>query len=76
VKAETGDIIIPLQAKLFEESHLKELGNLVSGKEKGRANPQEITVFKTVGIAVQDAVIANEVIAFATSKGLGLKTKL
>lgn len=57
--AETGDLIIPLKAGLIDNQHIQaELGELVTGAKEGRANPDEITLFKSVGLAVQDLAAA------------------
>ena len=54
---EAGDLIQPLRAGLFDASHIyAELGEIVLGRKAGRASDDEITYFKSVGIAVQDAV--------------------
>lgn len=69
--AETGDLIQPIRAGLFSEDHITaELGELVLGKGDGRQSPDEITLFKSVGVAVQDAVAAS--LALRNARGLGL----
>jgi ornithine cyclodeaminase/alanine dehydrogenase-like protein (mu-crystallin family) len=56
---EAGDLIIPLRAGLIDESHiLAEIGAVLAGREPGRASEEEITVFKSVGNAVQDLAVA------------------
>jgi ornithine cyclodeaminase/alanine dehydrogenase-like protein (mu-crystallin family) len=56
---EAGDLIQPMRAGLFNESHIYgELGELILGKISGRQSSEEITYFKSVGIAVQDAMAA------------------
>ncbi|MDM5196744.1 ornithine cyclodeaminase family protein [Fictibacillus enclensis] len=56
---ETGDLQIPIQEGNFSERGIyAELGELVSGERKGRESDQEITVFKSVGIAIADIVVA------------------
>ncbi len=56
---EAGDLIQPLRAGLFDESHIcGELGEVVLGIKSGRRSDEEITYFKSVGIAVQDAMAA------------------
>ena len=56
---EAGDIIQPLRAGLIHRGHiLAELGNLLDGAPDIRRDPAEITVFKSVGSAVQDFVCA------------------
>lgn len=56
---EAGDLLQPMRAGLFDESHIcGELGEVVLGRIPGRQTPNEITYFKSVGIAVQDAIAA------------------
>ena len=60
---EAGDILIPLNEGLINSSHIyAELGEIVSGKKQGRTGDDEITVFKSVGIAVQDLALAKAVL--------------
>ncbi len=54
-----GDLIQPMQAGLVGRDHIHaELGELVLGRKRGRTDDQQITLFKSVGLAVQDAVAA------------------
>jgi ornithine cyclodeaminase len=56
---EGGDLVIPLKAGLITEASVKaELADLARGRHKGRANDQEITLFKSVGTAVSDFAAA------------------
>jgi ornithine cyclodeaminase/alanine dehydrogenase-like protein (mu-crystallin family) len=56
---EAGDLIQPIRAGLFDEAHIcGELGEVLLGKIPGRRSEDEITYFKSVGIAVQDAMAA------------------
>lgn len=69
---EAGDLLKPIQAGLFDPSHIcGELGEVVLGKIPGRGSPDEITYFKSVGIAVQDALAARVALANAREMGLG-----
>jgi ornithine cyclodeaminase/alanine dehydrogenase len=57
---EAGDILIPIkEGKINKEYIYGELGEIIIGKKTGRINNNEITIFKSVGLAVQDAAIAN-----------------
>lgn len=57
---ETGDLINPIEEGVFKANDLYgELGNIVAGKLEGRLNEEEITVFKSVGLAIVDIVVAN-----------------
>ena len=59
--AEPGDIVIPLKKGTVSEKIIKaEIGEVINGIKKGRESSDEITVFKSVGIAIQDLVVANE----------------
>ncbi|HEY5058633.1 MAG TPA: ornithine cyclodeaminase family protein [Gaiellaceae bacterium] len=53
-----------------------ELGELVAGTRPGRATPAEITLYKSVGIAVQDIAAAALVLDAARERGAGLEIEL
>lgn len=54
--SEAGDIQIPIQKKLLTPEHIAgELGEILNWNVRGRLNERDITVFKSVGNAVQDA---------------------
>ena len=56
---EAGDIIIPLREGLIDEGHIRaEIGEVLAGLKPGRRSDDEITVFKAVGIAVEDLAVA------------------
>ena len=56
---EGGDLVIPLKAGVITEASVKaELAELARGQHKGRASDQEITLFKSVGTAVEDFAAA------------------
>lgn len=72
---EAGDLIQPIRAGLFDESHIcGELGEVVSGKIPGRQSQDEITYFKSVGIAVQDAMAAQ--VALNNARKLNIGTEV
>jgi ornithine cyclodeaminase/alanine dehydrogenase-like protein (mu-crystallin family) len=69
--AEAGDLIQPLRQGLIQEGHVyAELGELLLGRKPGRQSETEITYFKSVGIAAQDAMAAQ--LAFQNAQKLGL----
>jgi ornithine cyclodeaminase/alanine dehydrogenase-like protein (mu-crystallin family) len=69
---EAGDLIQPLRAGMFEESHIcGELGEVILGKIPGRQSADEITYFKSVGVAVQDAMAAQVALKNARKLGIG-----
>ncbi|MCY3549013.1 MAG: ornithine cyclodeaminase family protein [Candidatus Poribacteria bacterium] len=62
---EAGDLIIP-NAEIDAE-----IGEILNGDKPGRDSDSEITFFKSVGVAVQDAVVGAAVLTEAETKGLG-----
>jgi ornithine cyclodeaminase len=74
--AETGDLLQPMQAGLFDENHIaSELGEIVLGRKGGRDSTEQITFFKSVGVAVQDAMAAQLALQNARTLGLGTDVK-
>ena len=74
---EAGDLIIPLQKGLIEKTHIRgELGEVALGKIAGRDSADDITFFKSVGIAVQDVAVAQIILQAADKLGLGLDVDL
>lgn len=75
--AEAGDLIIPMEEGVLKESDLyAELGEITGGKKPGRTSADEITFFKSVGNAVQDAAIAQAILQQAETLGLGMEITL
>jgi alanine dehydrogenase len=69
----------PAGASEFREgapSNVVELGELVAGTRPGRASPEEITLYKSVGVAVQDAAAAALVLAAARERSVGREIEL
>lgn len=76
VLAEAGDIITPLENHVISKDDIDgELGQLINGGMSGRQNQQDITVFKTVGTAALDAVVADRIVRLALEKNVGLELK-
>ena len=70
--AEAGDLILPLEAGLLGRSHVAaELGELVAGRKAGRTSAGEVTLFKSVGVAIQDLAAACRALSRARERGLG-----
>lgn len=73
-QAEAGDIVIPLAEGVLRPEDLRGLGEVVAGLAPGRSSPQEITFFKSVGLAFEDALSAR--LAYERAAELGLGTQL
>lgn len=70
--AEAGDLVIPIEAGEIEPDHIHaELGEIVSGRRSGRTSAEQITYFKSVGVAVQDAIAATIALHHAEQQNLG-----
>jgi ornithine cyclodeaminase len=65
-------------AEFSEGDHVDvvELGELVSGRRPGRTSPEQITLYKSVGVAVQDAAAAALVLAAARERSVGHEIEL
>lgn len=71
-KAEAGDFIIPAQAGDWGWDKVAgDLGDVIVGKVPGRTSPEEITLFKSVGLAIQDMAAARMVFDEAVKRGIG-----
>jgi ornithine cyclodeaminase/alanine dehydrogenase-like protein (mu-crystallin family) len=74
VLAEAGDLIQPIRSGLIIEAHiLAELGEIVLGRKPGRQSEEEVTYFKSVGVAVQDAMAAQLALKNARANKLGIE---
>ena len=74
---EAGDLIVPLQAGLITQAHIHaELGEIAAGLKPGRTSPEQITFFKSVGVAVQDASAGRIALENALAHGLGTEVSL
>jgi ornithine cyclodeaminase/alanine dehydrogenase-like protein (mu-crystallin family) len=75
--AEAGDLIIPMRQGRIAKDHIyAELGEIAAGLKPGRTSGDEITLFKSVGVAVQDVAAAGRVLAAAVGLGLGVQVPL
>lgn len=77
VKEEAGDFVIPAREGIWSFTNLHgELGQLSAGVIAGRENDEEITFFKSVGIAYFDLAVAAAVYEKAILEGIGTKVDL
>jgi ornithine cyclodeaminase len=77
IPAGSNDIIEPIQAGVISEDHIHaELGELCAGTRPGRSSPEQITLYKSVGVAVQDATAATLVLAAAQGRGTGREVEI
>jgi ornithine cyclodeaminase/alanine dehydrogenase len=75
--SEAGDIMIPIREGVIDRRHLSaELGDIITGRKPSRGNDREITLFKSNGLAIQDAATAKLVYDKAVQAGLGTEVWL
>ena len=75
--AGANDITWPIRDGVITAAHVHaELGELVAGSRPGRGSPEQLTVYKSVGIAVEDAAAAALVLAGARARGVGTDLRL
>ena len=69
---ESGDLLAAMRVGAVDESHIvAELGEVLVGTSPGRATDTEITVFESLGLAVEDLAAAAEVVRAAKQGGAG-----
>ncbi|MCY3021026.1 MAG: hypothetical protein NTW87_18585 [Planctomycetota bacterium] len=74
--AEAGDIAMPLKQGLITAGHIHaEIGEIAAKQKPGRTSDSEITLFKSVGNAVQDLAAASRILANARTMGLGTEVQ-
>jgi ornithine cyclodeaminase len=74
---EAGDFLFPQREGAIGPEHIRaEIGELVLGTATGRRSPEEITVFKSLGLAVEDLAAAEYVLARAEAENAGAVVSL
>jgi ornithine cyclodeaminase len=69
---EAGDYVLAAEeGAVTPESVVAEIGELVIGAKQGRTSPREITLFKSLGLAIEDVVSAEYVFRKAKSENVG-----
>jgi ornithine cyclodeaminase/alanine dehydrogenase-like protein (mu-crystallin family) len=70
-RLEAGDFVAALEAGAVDWSNMCELADVVAGRETGRKTAESITFFKSVGLALEDVVLAARLVELAEKEGLG-----
>jgi ornithine cyclodeaminase/alanine dehydrogenase-like protein (mu-crystallin family) len=70
-RLEAGDLLPALEEGIIHWSDVHELGQVVVGRFKGRVHPQDITLFKSLGVGIEDVAVAAKVYAKAVAAGVG-----
>jgi ornithine cyclodeaminase len=71
--SEAGEFLIPRGEGLFGDEHIVgEIGEVLTGKSPMRSSPDEITLFKSLGIAIEDLASAHRIYEICRERGLGV----
>ena len=70
------DLLEPIARGTLDPTRVVEVGELVAGDRPGRTAPDELTLYKSVGVAVQDGTAATLVLAAARARGAGREVEL
>ncbi|MBV9123544.1 MAG: ornithine cyclodeaminase family protein [Planctomycetes bacterium] len=70
-RLEAGDFVQALEEGSIHWADVHELGQVIVGRYTGRAHPQDVTLFKSLGIALEDVAVAAAVYAKAKAAGVG-----
>jgi ornithine cyclodeaminase/alanine dehydrogenase-like protein (mu-crystallin family) len=70
------DITTAVNQQLLQVADIREIGELVQGLRSGRTDEAQITVYRSVGVAAQDAAAAGLILAAARARGVGTEVGL
>lgn len=74
---ESGDLIKPITQGIISPDHIRgEIGDFCLKKIEGRTAESEITIFKSVGVAIQDFAVANDIYSAAIKESFGQEIRL
>jgi ornithine cyclodeaminase len=78
LRNEAGEFRLALeQGAIAGEDHVRgELGEVLAGMAPGRTDPQELTVFRSLGLAVEDLAAAERAVTVARERGIGVEVPL
>lgn len=70
--AEAGDLLLPVAEGAITRDHIRgEIGEVLAGRIPGRTSEREVTLFKSLGMAVEDVATAHFAYTRAREKGIG-----
>jgi alanine dehydrogenase len=74
---EAGEVLLPIAEGAIDAGHIAgELGDVAGGRLTGRQTPGDVTIFKSLGLAVEDVIAGELAVARAKAKGLGREFSL
>ena len=75
-KIEAGDLCAPIESGVLTWDRVCELGDVIAGRVGGRANRNDVTLFKSLGIAVEDVALGAWVYEQARAQKIGREIEL
>ncbi|MGN6866777.1 MAG: ornithine cyclodeaminase family protein [Solirubrobacteraceae bacterium] len=78
LRNEAGEFRLAVeQGTIAGEEHVRaELGEVLAGMSAGRTGPEELTVFRSLGLAVEDLAAAERAVSVARGRGIGVEVEL
>ena len=74
---EAGDFLFPKEEGAIDDTHIvAEIGEILLGRATGRGSEEEVTLFKSLGLAVEDLASAHYVLERARAEGVGTRVEL
>lgn len=70
-KTEAGELDAAIKAGVLTWADIRDFAPLLVGKYPGRESPEDVTVFKSLGLGIEDIALAAKVVALARQQGLG-----
>ena len=70
-RLEAGDLMPAVEQGALKWAEVRELGQIIAGRFPGREDSKHITLFKSLGVAIEDVAVASRVFALAKERGIG-----
>jgi ornithine cyclodeaminase/alanine dehydrogenase-like protein (mu-crystallin family) len=70
-KTESGDFVAALNGGVLNWADVRDLAPLLLGRYPGRESPQDVTVFKSLGLGIEDIALAARVVEMARKQNVG-----
>ncbi len=70
-RLECGDLVAPIEQGVLRWEDVHELGEVVAGRRSGRRSPDDVTLFESQGVAMEDVAVAARLVARARERQVG-----
>jgi ornithine cyclodeaminase/alanine dehydrogenase-like protein (mu-crystallin family) len=72
-RGEAGDFVLALEQGVLHWSDVREFAHVLVGRYPGRETPEDITLFKSLGLGIEDVAVAVRLLEFARERGVGVE---